>query len=124
VGATGGGYSHLVGHYREVARRLDSQARTAHQKAFAALTVAERAPIVAAFATGAKADVGYHVLGLPDPSHASDHELFEMVRRHTIEGYFGEPVHGGNRDFTAWEAIGHTHHSHYTKAPSHETHHH
>lgn len=31
---------------------------------------------------------------------------FEMLRRHTMEGVFADPVHGGNRDFAGWRAVG------------------
>lgn len=32
--------------------------------------------------------------------------FFEMVRRHTLEGMFGDPSYGGNTDFAGWELIG------------------
>lgn len=32
--------------------------------------------------------------------------FFELVRGHTIEGMFCDPVYGGNRDFVGWELIG------------------
>jgi gluconate 2-dehydrogenase gamma chain len=32
--------------------------------------------------------------------------FFEMVRRHTLEGMFGDPSYGGNADFAGWELIG------------------
>jgi gluconate 2-dehydrogenase gamma chain len=33
-------------------------------------------------------------------------EFFEMVRRHTFEGYYGSPRHGGNRDAVSWRMLG------------------
>jgi gluconate 2-dehydrogenase gamma chain len=33
-------------------------------------------------------------------------EFFEMVRRHTFEGYYGSPRHGGNRDAASWRMLG------------------
>lgn len=35
-----------------------------------------------------------------------DRAFFEMVRRHTFEGYYGSPRHGGNRDAVSWRMLG------------------
>jgi gluconate 2-dehydrogenase gamma chain len=32
--------------------------------------------------------------------------FFEMVRNHTMEGYYGSPRHGGNRDAVSWHMVG------------------
>jgi gluconate 2-dehydrogenase gamma chain len=32
--------------------------------------------------------------------------FFEVIYEHTIEGAFGDPLYGGNRDFTGWKLIG------------------
>jgi gluconate 2-dehydrogenase gamma chain len=32
--------------------------------------------------------------------------FFEMLLQMTIEGYFSDPVYGGNRDMSAWKMIG------------------
>lgn len=32
--------------------------------------------------------------------------FFELVRQHTMEGYYGSPRHGGNRDATSWRMLG------------------
>jgi len=34
------------------------------------------------------------------------HAFFEMVRNHTLEGYYGSPRHGGNRDEASWRMLG------------------
>ena len=33
-------------------------------------------------------------------------EFFELVREHTMEGYYGSPRHGGNRDAVSWRMLG------------------
>ena len=33
-------------------------------------------------------------------------EFFQQVRFHTILGFFGHPMHGGNRDMVGWKLIG------------------
>ena len=32
--------------------------------------------------------------------------FFELVRQHTMEGYYGSPRHGGNRDAVSWHMLG------------------
>ena len=31
--------------------------------------------------------------------------FFELVRRHTLEGMFGDPSYGGNANFAGWDLI-------------------
>jgi gluconate 2-dehydrogenase gamma chain len=33
-------------------------------------------------------------------------KFFELVRRHTLESYYGSPRHGGNRDAVSWRMLG------------------
>lgn len=33
-------------------------------------------------------------------------KFFELVRRHVMEGFFGEPNYGGNRDLIGWKLVG------------------
>lgn len=33
-------------------------------------------------------------------------EFFELVRRHTLQGYYGSPRHGGNLDAVSWRMLG------------------
>ncbi len=32
--------------------------------------------------------------------------FFDLVRKHTLEGYYGSPRHGGNRDAVSWRMLG------------------
>ena len=32
--------------------------------------------------------------------------FFELIRQHTMEGYYGSPRHGGNRDAVSWRMLG------------------
>lgn len=36
----------------------------------------------------------------------SGREFFELIRKHTLEGFFGEPKHGGNRNSVGWKMLG------------------
>src|SRR5579864_8496267 len=40
-------------------------------------------------------------------------EFFQQVRLHTILGFFGHPMHGGNRDMVGWKLIGLEHQMQY-----------
>jgi gluconate 2-dehydrogenase gamma chain len=33
-------------------------------------------------------------------------DFFDLVREHTMEGYYGSPRHGGNRDAISWRMLG------------------
>ena len=33
-------------------------------------------------------------------------EFFAMLWQNTIEGFFADPIYGGNRDFAGWKLIG------------------
>jgi gluconate 2-dehydrogenase gamma chain len=33
-------------------------------------------------------------------------EFFSLILQHTMEGYYGDPEHGGNRDNASWKMIG------------------
>ncbi len=35
-----------------------------------------------------------------------DRAFFELVRSHTLDGYYGPPRHGGNRDAVSWRMVG------------------
>jgi gluconate 2-dehydrogenase gamma chain len=35
-----------------------------------------------------------------------DREFFELVRSHTLDGYYGAPRHGGNHEAISWRMLG------------------
>jgi gluconate 2-dehydrogenase gamma chain len=37
---------------------------------------------------------------------AANGKFFSLVRNHTMEGYYGSPRHGGNRDAVSWRMLG------------------
>jgi len=37
---------------------------------------------------------------------AQSPSFFDLVRHHTLEGYYGAPRHGGNRDAVSWRMLG------------------
>jgi gluconate 2-dehydrogenase gamma chain len=54
--------------------------------------------------------VGFDRLGSAEQDQAlskiEDTDFFGLLRRHTIEGMFCDPIHGGNADMIGWQLIG------------------
>ena len=74
---------------------LDSYAMSNGGKSFAASAVTEQDKFLSDFEHNSR--VGdYH----------DSAAFFETVRRHTLEGMFGDPSYGGNANFAGWELIG------------------
>jgi gluconate 2-dehydrogenase gamma chain len=74
---------------------LESYAKSTEQKPFASLDEMEQDKILSDFEKNTK------VAEFGDSA-----AFFEMVRRHTLEGMFGDPSYGGNANFAGWELIG------------------
>jgi hypothetical protein len=87
-----GALAPLVGEYEAGLDVLDSAARTASGRDFAALTEGEQDALLAAIETGAHG-----------PALAA---FFATLVTHAIEGYYSDPGNGGNRDGVAWTMIG------------------
>ncbi|MGO9325753.1 MAG: gluconate 2-dehydrogenase subunit 3 family protein [Terracidiphilus sp.] len=41
-----------------------------------------------------------------DAIEQQNRKFFDLVRSHTLEGYYGSPRHGGNRDAVSWRMLG------------------
>jgi gluconate 2-dehydrogenase gamma chain len=74
---------------------LDTYARQRHGKRFSALDGREQDQILTDFERNMT--VG---------EYQDSALFFEMVRRHTLEGMFGDPSYGGNARFVGWDLIG------------------
>ena len=42
---------------------------------------------------------------------ASSRQFFELVWNHVLEGFYGPPEHGGNKDYVSWKMVGFPEHS-------------
>jgi gluconate 2-dehydrogenase gamma chain len=83
--------------YRRGLRALDELSRREAGDDFAALDEDQQDVIVALLADGEATGFGTLPTG---------EAFFVLVRRHLIEGMFGDPIYGGNRDFAGWRLIG------------------
>lgn len=82
--------------YRRGIAALDEHTTATYGAPFADLGEADQDVVVAALADDELAE-----FDVP-----SAEGFFEMVRRHTIEGMFSDPIYGGNRDLVGWELLG------------------
>jgi len=87
-----GDFAGLIGQYEIGLDALDATARQAHGASFAALSTATQD----------------HLLGQIEAGTAGVElaRFFAMLVTHTMEGYYGDPDNGGNRDAVAWQMIG------------------
>ena len=73
--------------YRDGLNQLDSISRQHTGLAFADMPASQQLEITIAL-------------------EKQNHPFFELVRQHTMEGYYGSPRHGGNRDAVSWRMLG------------------
>ncbi len=84
--------------YRRAVEAINGTARRVHSKPFADLPIEQQTALLAAIEKGG----GDKALWGADGGKAA----FEMVLNHTMQGFFGNPRHGGNRDFASWRLVG------------------
>lgn len=83
-----------VGRYRAGLAALDQHVRAQFAgKAFADLAAAEQDKVLQDFEGG---KVGF-------PAAAS---FFNLLLQNTMEGFFADPIYGGNRDMAGWKLLG------------------
>jgi gluconate 2-dehydrogenase gamma chain len=73
--------------YRDGLERADAMSKTRFGRKLAELSADRQLELVSAMEQQAPA-------------------FFELVREHTLEGYYGSPRHGGNRDAVSWRMLG------------------
>jgi gluconate 2-dehydrogenase gamma chain len=105
--ALAGPYAEYQRAYRVLLHELDGEIRRRHGGSAPDLDDAQLDQLLGELEAGrlgaaAWADTGSRriELGLGPASP------FGMLRTHVLEGVFSDPVHGGNRDFAGWRAVG------------------
>ncbi len=86
--ALAGDYVDLLPAYVAGLSSLDADARELHGRTFSELDPGEQDDLLRALELGPSAP------------------FFELVRRHVMEGMFGDPSYGGNRDGAGWALLG------------------
>ena len=74
--------------YSQAISALNALARSRYHGSFAELSFDDRTLLLAAFEKG------------------ENSKAFNMVLDHTLQGYFGSPRHGGNKDYASWRMLG------------------
>jgi len=81
--------------YRLGLAALDSYCNQTHAKPFAELTGEQRDTVLAGLEKGEITLPGF-----------DGKMLFEAVLANTMEGFFADPIYGGNRDMVSWKMLG------------------
>jgi gluconate 2-dehydrogenase gamma chain len=74
----------------------DAYCRATHKEAFVHLTPEKQDQVLTAMESN-------NATGFSWPSAR---EFFSILRTHTMEGMFADPVYGGNKDFAGWKLVG------------------
>ena len=106
--AVAGYFRDLQGIYRVGLQRLDDCCRAGFGRAFADLTSARQDEALLAVEGAADSAVSLAAKAMlaADRRESVLPRFFAIVREHTIQGMFCDPLYGGNRDFTGWKLIG------------------
>jgi gluconate 2-dehydrogenase gamma chain len=87
-------YKPQLARYQRGLAELDRHATATFGKPFAALSAEQQDETLENLEAGKIKEV------------TDGPQFFELVRRHTMEGFFCEPYYGGNRDMVGWKLVG------------------
>lgn len=83
--------------YRDALARIDRWSRALHKRRFARLTADQREEMLARMEQGQAGREHF-----PGGGKGA----FELVLAHAMQGFYGNPRHGGNRGYASWKMIG------------------
>ncbi|MBE0660415.1 MAG: gluconate 2-dehydrogenase subunit 3 family protein [Bryobacteraceae bacterium] len=84
--------------YQRASEAINAMASRAHAKSFADLPLDQQTALLQTIEKGQ----GYKSIWGNDGGKSA----FDMVLNHTMQGFFGNPRHGGNRDYASWRLVG------------------
>jgi gluconate 2-dehydrogenase gamma chain len=93
-----GPFADLQPTYRRGLAGVDQSSRLLYGKVFAELTGQQQIDVLQKVESGQA----------PGPiwKQVSSSEFFALVLDHTMQGYYGDPRHGGNREGVSWKMLG------------------
>jgi len=94
--ALAGAYADQEDFYRRGLAALDAHCRATYNEPFVKLGDQRQDEVITALEQG-KA---------PAFTWPSAQAFFNTVRNHVMEGMFGDPIYGGNKDFAGWRLVG------------------
>lgn len=95
-----GPYARFLPAYQDGLRRLDDTSRRVHGQRFIALTFETQTTLLTALERNEVPD------GIWPPLPKGSAEFFRLITDHCMQGYYGSPRHGGNRDAASWRMLG------------------
>jgi len=94
--ALSGAYADLQDFYRRGLAQLDAHCRKTYNEPFLRLEAARQDEVITALEEGKAAEFTW----------PTAQEFFNIIRTHTMEGMFADPIYGGNKDFAGWRLVG------------------
>jgi gluconate 2-dehydrogenase gamma chain len=94
--ALAGAYADLQDFYRRGLAQLDAHCRSTYKQPFTQLEPARQDEVITALEQGKASGFAW----------PAAQEFFNVVRTHTMEGMFADPIYGGNHDFAGWRLVG------------------
>ena len=92
--ALAGVYQSLLPRYRRGLRAIEKHAKAKFGAPFLKLSDTQQDNLLAALEAGQLEEI------------RNGDEFFELLRSHVLEGVFGEPSYGGNRNMIGWRLVG------------------
>jgi gluconate 2-dehydrogenase gamma chain len=92
--ALAGPYPHLRSRYARGLRALNQYAKARFGISFEKLSGEQQDSVLSDLESGKIAEL------------SKGEEFFALLRTHVLEGVFGEPGYGGNRDMIGWKLVG------------------
>jgi gluconate 2-dehydrogenase gamma chain len=84
--------------YRQGLIGIDQASESRFTKPFDTLTPEEQDDVLTMLDTGKAPPEAWN------PAQAK--AFFDLIRDHSMQGFYGDPRHGGNRDFASWRMMG------------------
>ncbi len=92
-----GPYQNLQGLYRRGLAVVDQTSQSMHGRLFADLDSQQQIELLHALEDGKASGAAWKQL--------SSSEFFGMIVEHTMQGFYGDPRHGGNRQGVSWKML-------------------
>jgi gluconate 2-dehydrogenase gamma chain len=94
--ALSGAYTELQDFYRRGLAHLEAYCRGTYKEPFVRLSPEKQDEVIAALESDKATGFTY----------PTGREFFNILRTHTMEGMFADPLYGGNKDFAGWRLVG------------------
>jgi len=94
--ALSGAYADLQDFYRRGVAQLDAYCRKTYNEPFVRLQSVRQDEVITALEQGKATEFTW----------PTAQEFFNIIRTHTMEGMFADPIYGGNKDFAGWRLVG------------------